>query len=165
MTMYCVRHPKVQTSLACGRCGAPICTECAVSGAVGMLCQKCAYGDGNPLYKVPPMRMALTVGAGLLAGVGVGFLLQAMSGMFFLLFLLCPIIGGFLGQTILWASGFKRGRTLEILAGTSVVGGSLIALLLNGAVFFYLQSPLALALFALGVALTAGAAIGKIRYF
>lgn len=161
--MYCSRHPKVETALSCGRCSTPICTDCCVSGAVGMLCRKCAYGDGNPLEKVRPERWALTIAMSVVAGIGVGFLLQVLGGFF--MFFICPMIGGFLGQVILWSSGHKRGRKLEILAGASVVGGAIVASLIDGMFFLFLKNPLSLVLFIVAIGLTAGAAVTRLRYW
>jgi hypothetical protein len=131
-----------------------------------MLCRKCAFGEGNPLYKIRPERLVLSIVVGLLVGIGAGFLLQFLSGMFLLmLFILCPLLGGLLGQVILWAAGFKRGRLLEYIAGGSVVFGSLISTLLDGAFLHFFVSPLSFVIFILTVGFTASAAIGKIRYY
>ena len=41
-TMYCARHPKVETLLRCGRCDTPICPKCMVHAGVGIRCPECA---------------------------------------------------------------------------------------------------------------------------
>src|SRR4029078_8556684 len=100
--MHCARHPKVETALACGRCGTPICPNCSVPGAVGMLCPPCASNKTGHMYQVRPERFALACVFGVVAGTIVGFLLQAVSGIFiyFLLFI-GPMIGGAVGEIIL----------------------------------------------------------------
>jgi hypothetical protein len=40
--MYCHWHPKVATSLSCGRCERPVCTKCVVIGPAGVRCKECS---------------------------------------------------------------------------------------------------------------------------
>lgn len=164
--MQCARHPKVETGLACGRCGTPICPHCAVAGAVGMLCPNCASNKTAHIYQVKPQRFALAIVAGLIAGTLVGYLLQYLSGIFlyFLLFV-GPMIGGAVGEIILRATDRKRGLKIEIVAGASVVMGAILSLLISGEWLFLLASPYSLILYVIAVGLTAAAAVGKIRYF
>jgi hypothetical protein len=163
--MRCARHPKVETALACGRCGTPICPNCSVPGAVGTLCPNCASNRTGQMYQVRPERFALACVAGLIAGTIVGFLLQVLSGVFiyFLLFI-GPMIGGVVGEIILRASGRKRGLKLEIVAGASVLIGAVLSLLVSHAWIGMLASPISLVLYLLAVGLTIAAAVGKIRY-
>lgn len=44
---YCVKHPKMQTALACGKCGRFICHRCITHTPVGMRCGDCAAGRGS----------------------------------------------------------------------------------------------------------------------
>jgi hypothetical protein len=118
--MQCARHPKVETALSCGKCGTPICPDCSVVAPVGMRCRDCASMRSSPLYQVRPERFALAAVAGVAAGTLAGFVLQYVG--FFILFV-APMIGGFLGEVILRATGRKRGARLEFLAGASVVIG------------------------------------------
>jgi hypothetical protein len=163
--MQCARHPKVETALSCTRCSTPICPDCSVSGAVGMLCPSCASNKDNPLYKVRPERFLLAVLLGLAAGVVVGMMLQMVSGLWFiyLLVFIGPIIGGAVGEVILRATGRKRGQKLEILAGVSVIGGAIISLLLSQHWVRLMHDPVSLVLYVVAVVLTAVAAINKIR--
>ncbi len=41
-TLYCYKHPKVDTVLRCGRCERPICTKCTILGPAGPRCRECA---------------------------------------------------------------------------------------------------------------------------
>ena len=163
--MTCAKHPKVETQLSCGRCGTPICPDCMVNGAVGLLCRACAVNRPAQMYAIRPERFALAVLAGLIAGTIVGVLLQALSGFIFFTLMFSPVIGGFLGEVILRATGRKRGLALEILAGASVVIGAAVSSFFVGTWQMYLHSPLAGVLFLVAVVLTAGAAVGKIRYW
>ena len=157
--MRCARHPNVETALSCGRCGTPICPDCAVPGPVGMRCPGCASLRSSPLYQVSPGRFALAALAGVAAGTLAGFVLQAIG--FFILFV-APLIGGLLGEVILRTTGRKRGPKLEFLAGASVVVGAGLSALLTG--YFSHFNPVSLAIFLLAVGLTAAAAVGKIRF-
>lgn len=47
---FCYRHSKVATSLACGRCGRPVCTRCVVLGPAGPRCPECAL---QPVFVRP----------------------------------------------------------------------------------------------------------------
>ena len=44
----CYRHASRETSLACGRCGRPICWECLVDAPVGFQCRKCTGQKSKP---------------------------------------------------------------------------------------------------------------------
>lgn len=159
--MVCARHPNVETGLACVRCGTPICPDCLVQGAVGMLCPGC----GNvraPLADIPPSRFALALLAGLAAGTLVGLLLQSIG---FFLFFVAPMLGGLLGDVVLRLTGRKRGPKVEFLVGASVFGGAAAAILLTGRWIWLLANPLSLAFFVLALVLTAGAAFAKVRYW
>jgi uncharacterized membrane protein YeaQ/YmgE (transglycosylase-associated protein family) len=158
--MQCARHPKVETALSCGKCGTPICPDCSVVAPVGMRCRDCASMRSSPLYQVRPERFALAAVAGVAAGTLAGFVLQYVG--FFILFV-APMIGGFLGEVILRATGRKRGARLEFLAGASVVIGAILSVLISGD-FYRLTQPVSLVFFLLAVGLTAAAAVGKIRY-
>jgi len=130
-----------------------------------MLCPACASNKSAHIYQVRPERFALACVLGLVAGTIVGFLLQVLSGVFlFFLLFLGPLIGGAVGEVILRASGRKRGLKLEIVAGASVVVGALLSLLFSHMWVVLLARPVSLILYLVAVALTAAAAVGKIRY-
>ena len=157
--MRCARHPNVETALSCGRCGTPICPDCAVPGPVGMRCPNCASLGSSPLYQVSAGRFVLAAVAGIAAGTLAGFVLQIIG---FFIFFVAPLIGGLLGEVILRTTGRKRGPKLEFLAGASVVVGAGISALVSG--YFTHFNPVSLAVFLLVVGVTAAAAVGKIRY-
>lgn len=39
--LHCVNHPKVETSLRCAKCNAPICSKCARRTPTGYICPDC----------------------------------------------------------------------------------------------------------------------------
>lgn len=172
-TLYCAKHPKVETALTCASCGTPICPKCMVSTPVGMKCPQCGTSKGSPLYKVAPGRLAL---AALTAMIG-GAVSTLISGMgFFVIFLSIPY-GYFLGNMILKASGMKRGRLLEILAGAMIIVGATLANLTpdllivsaSGApagipILPILLRSISCPYFLLAVGVTTACAVSKIRY-
>lgn len=159
--MRCARHPQVETALTCTRCETPICPECLVPGAVGMLCRHCAR-SGNPLYDIPVGRFVFTLLAGVAAGTLAGFALQMIG---FFIFFVGPMIGGLVGEVVLRATGRKRGPKVEFLTAASVVVGALLSLAIDGAWVRYWHNPAGGAIFLLALALTAGAALAKVRYW
>jgi membrane associated rhomboid family serine protease len=63
--LFCDRHPQVETTLRCNRCGKPICPKCAQRTPVGFRCPTCISaienryyssvkdGELNPYFRVP----------------------------------------------------------------------------------------------------------------
>jgi drug/metabolite transporter (DMT)-like permease len=132
--MFCYRHPARETFVRCGRCDQPICTGCAMQGPVGLRCRQCGTPPRDPLTAFAPAELgvgaAAAVGAGTLAGlVGlqIGFLFSLCIG---------PVIGGLIGEAVLRATGYKRGPIMRLLVVGGIVGGVLLAGLIQYAVLF-----------------------------
>jgi hypothetical protein len=70
--MKCAAHHDVETSLACGRCGTPICPRCLVETPVGARCSKCANVKRLPTYQVSTAQYAKAMAAGLVIAVALG---------------------------------------------------------------------------------------------
>ena len=146
--MQCAAHPKVETNLACGKCGTPICPRCLVHTPVGARCRDCARLKRLPIFEVGLRHYAIAtgVGAGLAVGTGVGwYVLEAAlpyaSPLAFLAFYLrlAAIIGiGFLiGNVVSRSVNRKRGPGLAAIAGASVflsyaVSSALMGVYLSG---------------------------------
>lgn len=172
--MYCVNHPDRETLLRCNKCGKPICLECGIRHPVGIRCRECAQLRRSPLYQVSAVQYAKALGVGLAASTIGGLIMAYMGGIFISLFL-SPIIGGVIAEAINWATGYKRGVMLQIVAGICIVLGAL----LGQHLLFYLATPVPLrrltlsALLNLGVLLSpfnliyivlaVGAAIARLR--
>jgi hypothetical protein len=124
-----------------------------------MLCKSCA-GGGNVLFQVSPARTALAGLLGLAAGVIAGIVMQ-QSG--FLLFFISAMIGGGVGQTILWATKGRRGRKVEILTGISVALGGVLSLFITGIWRSYWSYPPGAVWFVIGMVLCTGAALARVR--
>lgn len=136
-TLYCANHPERETLLRCNKCGKPICPECAIRHPVGLRCSECARVKKSPVYNVAPVEYA-TAG---LVGIGVStvaaFLMNLVGGWWFVLFILGPVVGGFIAETMSRVVKYKRGRGMQILAGVSIVAGAL----LSGLILLFIALP------------------------
>ncbi len=125
--------------LRCGKCGQPICTECAVRHPVGLRCPQCAKLKKVPVYDVPGTYYlrALVAGTGvsLLCAV-VAEILPLFVPVMFLSFLLAMGAGAIIGEAISRAADCKRGRGLQIVAAVSVLVGSIGGTLCVAAVIY-----------------------------
>jgi hypothetical protein len=133
--MYCVNHPDRETLLRCNKCGKPICPECAIRHPVGLRCRECAQLRRIPTYELSLRHYALALAAGLpSATVSV-----ILGGIFSrLLSYSIPFIGGFIpwiiafavgiltAEVISRATGYKRGRGLQVVAAICIIFGYFI---------------------------------------
>jgi hypothetical protein len=132
--MFCYRHPARQTFITCGRCDQPICTGCAMQGPVGMRCRACGTPPRDPLTALGPAQL----GAGIAAALGAGTLAGLVGLQIGFFFSLCigPIIGGLIGEAVLRATGYKRGPVMRLLVVGGIIGGVLLAGLIQYVVQF-----------------------------
>ena len=117
---YCVRHPKEETLLSCGRCGTPICPKCMVYTPTGIRCPTCAQVRRMPQYELTAGVYLRDIPGAILLALAIGFLLSYAPG----------IASGFFGGIIVGlvvaaglkrVSGYKQGREMEIIAGATVI--------------------------------------------
>jgi thiol:disulfide interchange protein len=114
--MQCVRHPKVETYVQCGRCDQPICPDCMVPGPVGVRCRACSRRNEDQLLKGTPRQYALA----LVFGIGSGLALGGLPHMIPWL----GIISGYLvGEATLRGGGRKRGLVMQAIAGLAAALG------------------------------------------
>ena len=89
--MQCARHPSVETELACGKCGTPICPRCLVHTPVGARCRECANVRRLPTYSISAQIMARAAAAAAAGGAVLGGLWAVLFpfglGFYFGLFL------------------------------------------------------------------------------
>ena len=147
-TLYCTYHPKRTTLLRCSKCERPICTDCAIATPVGYRCRECAQVRASPIYQVSPRQYFLASLAAL--GVSlVGAFGFSLFPIFFLSFILGPVVGGLVAQAIDLATGHRRGRGLQTIAGLAIALGALLLLhpayLVNGILYATLAIATAVA--------------------
>jgi hypothetical protein len=144
---YCKRHPKIETVLACGKCGDFICPKCMVETPVGARCPKCARLSRVPTYQVSGKyylrASGAALGAAILGGVVWGFVSQFLG---FFTLLLAAAIGYGIGELISLSVNRKSGTGLAILGALAVVISYIISTLIQGIPFFSLIHLLALAI-------------------
>ena len=137
----CARHPRVETALACGRCGTPICPRCLVYTPAGTRCPTCAAVGRPRMYVMGPLDYARGVATALVVGVALGFAGAMIFrptpaiGLFPLLF---AVIGGYgtgtaVAEALNLTTSRKRGREMQIIAGAAVILAAVTRLALVGA--------------------------------
>jgi uncharacterized membrane protein len=111
-SVYCARHPNVETVLRCGRCDTPICPRCLVATPVGARCPDCArIKRFNFLVKPKEFAKATAMG---LAVAAVGSLILQFIPFIGLLGL--AFIGFAVGEAVSVGANRKRARELGPLA-------------------------------------------------
>ena len=134
--LRCYRHHDRPTYVRCGRCEQPICTSCAMQGPVGLRCKACGTPAQDPLTSFSPTEL----GAGIAVALG-GGTLGGMVGLqtgFFLSLCAGPFIGGLICEAVLRATGYKRGRLMQILVVLGIVGGLGLAAVISSGRFLSL---------------------------
>ncbi len=165
--LRCKCRRQAETSLRCARCSVPICPDCSVVVAVGMICRDCARGGPNKLHQVSAGSFALATAACLGASLLGGWILVSYVLSFGYMSLWAGFLFGLaIGEIALRITGRKRGLKLELLVGISVAagiaGGVAIEALIHpelDIVTRHLTHPLDYVLLALAIV----AAVGRIR--
>lgn len=124
--MNCLKHPSVETELACGRCGRPICTRCMVMTPSGQRCRDCANVRRPPMYEVGALFLARGIAAAIGVGLVGGFLwalIQPLLASFlgFFILLLAMGLGYVMGEAVARATNRKRGYALQLAAAFGIV--------------------------------------------
>ncbi len=142
---YCPRHPRTETNLRCGKCEELVCADCLVHTPVGVRCPNCARQTRVPTYNVTSSYLARAIGAGFGIGIAGGFALVFLTRFVTLPYLdsiLFIGIGYAVGEGISRATNRKRGRSLQVIAGLSMLAAYLIVSLFAvrfGSPFFLLS--------------------------
>jgi hypothetical protein len=134
--MKCATHPNIETELACGRCGTPICPRCLVQTPVGARCRKCAGLRRLPTYNVSMTYLLRGAAAAAATGAAMGaawhFLIRdGRVGIYGALFVALAI-GLAVGQAVSVATNHKLGPALQGLAACGVVLAYFVHNLLGG---------------------------------
>jgi hypothetical protein len=135
--MQCATHPSVETELACGKCGKPICPRCLVYTPVGARCRDCANLRRLPQYNISAQYLARAAVASAIAGAALGalwgFLLPWGIGLYFGLVVGLGL-GYLIGEAVSIAANRKSGTQLQVIAALGVILAFVIrdALLASG---------------------------------
>jgi hypothetical protein len=122
-TIYCARHPSVETGLTCGRCGTPICPKCMVMTDVGGRCPDCAPRRRLPQFEVKPLYLLRGIGAAIAAGAALGsFWGLALPGDYgFFTVILGAGVGYGVGESVSLATNRKLAPMLQVTAAFGVL--------------------------------------------
>ena len=163
-TLHCTRHPDVETTLQCNRCGTPICPKCAVRTPVGFRCPDCVRSQSATFYSAGWLDYVLAAIVALVLSAIAGFF-APMLGWFFMIFI-GPAAGGLIGEIIFRVTRRRRGRQMWLVVGASMVLGAVlpyaIPAFLSGNIRILL-SPTWLLGVGLFIVLGVGAAIARLR--
>src|SRR3972149_11571462 len=113
--MQCAVHPSVETELACGRCGKPICPRCLHQTPVGARCRSCAGVRRLPTYHISTVYLLRGAGAALAVGVVLGVLwaiVLPFTTAFFFGLLVGLGLGYVAGEAVSLATNRKAGAPL-----------------------------------------------------
>jgi hypothetical protein len=122
--MQCATHPSVETELACGKCGKPICPRCLVHTPVGARCRECANLRRLPQYNISAPYLARAAGASALAGAVLGVLWGVVLpwgiGLYFGVIVGLGL-GYLVGEAVSIATNRKSGTPLQVIAGLGII--------------------------------------------
>ena len=121
-TLYCARHPNVETVLRCGRCDTPICPRCLVPTPVGARCPECARVKRFN-FIVKPKEFARATGMGLAVAAVGALILQFLP---FLGLIGLAFIGFAVGEAVSVGANRKRAPELGPLAVACLLIGYML---------------------------------------
>jgi hypothetical protein len=121
-TRPCANHPQVQTVVSCGRCDKPLCPRCMIYTPVGVRCRDCAQLRRLPQYTLTPRVYARVLPTAAALALTCGFLLSLVPRLGLLAGIVIGVLIGVLVSDALGrVSGYKRGRTMQAIAGATVI--------------------------------------------
>ena len=121
--MRCATHRSVETELACGKCGKPICPRCLVHTPVGARCRQCANLRRLPMYHISLGHMLRGAAASLATGAVLGALwgvVLPFGTPFFYGLLIGLGLGYGVGEAVSAATNRKAGPPLQAVAAVGV---------------------------------------------
>jgi len=120
----CAKHPDVETSLRCGKCGKPICPKCMVQTPVGARCPECARLYRLPTYRISSGYLLRAIGAALGMGLVIGAvwgIIESFLPFRFFTLIIGAGIGYAIGEVVSLAVNRKRGPLLAVIGSLGVV--------------------------------------------
>jgi hypothetical protein len=159
----CARHPDVETTLRCGKCGTPICPRCMVQTPVGARCPDCAGLKKLPTFRVSGSYYLRAGGAALVTAVVAGLIWGLINNFIAFVYINLLLAGG-VGYVIAEAMGFsanrKRGRWLAMIGGIAVVLAYLVNIFTFGSIP---RSPLTIILDMVSIVIGISTAVNLLR--
>ena len=138
---FCARHPRVESRLACGKCGDLICPQCLVHTPVGARCPECANVRKLPTFERGASTYLRAAGAGIVlaavTGAVWGFLFFEIIRIPFLPWVATIGVGFLIGEGISVSVNRKRGRDLQYVAGACMALSYLVAGFVSPLVFVF----------------------------
>ena len=143
-SVACDRHPRVLTTLRCGRCDTPICPQCLVHAAVGIRCLDCGRPQRLPTFDVSPGRLAAALAVSVVTGAVSGAIAGAGSAIIYAAALPFAsmvhwgafiFVGYVVGELTSLAANRKRGTPLKITAAVGMLAALVADISLEGAVY------------------------------
>lgn len=144
-TLVCYRHPDRETGLHCVQCSRPICGQCATISSVGQLCPECVKARRPANYQVGASQIVIALVVGMGVGALANVVLPLVLGIPFMGLILAMVTGPLAGEGVYRAverlTRGKRGRPMQIAAGSGLAAGiaptlvfSLLAVFLMGSI-------------------------------
>lgn len=148
-TTICARH-RVETNIACSRCGDPICPKCMVYTPVGNKCEGCASIGGPEMFKVERNDIAMGAAIGGIAAIGIGITAGLLAWVMWIM----PFLQG-APATIWWiaiavlngAGAYTVGEALRRIVGLKYANSLRILVAILALVFFAAEVSVAAFLF------------------
>jgi hypothetical protein len=151
-TLFCVNHPRVETSLRCNKCDSPICVRCAKLTPVGYRCKQCLQQQQAVFYTGLPVDYVIVFIVSLAVAAAGAYLVSFLG--FFLALFVSPT-AGILAADLSWrAVGRRRSHHLWIASCASIVIATL------GVLTYRPYDTISLGIY---VALAVSAAYGRLR--
>jgi hypothetical protein len=118
-----------------------------VQTPVGARCRECANVQRLPIYQVGAGSLIKALVVGTAVAFLVGGLILNVGGFFLLILAFIP--GLAVAQAINWATNYKRGREVQIIAGISLAVGTIVGGATLGSLMVLFQIPIGEDLFAI----------------
>lgn len=126
--LYCQRHPKIETTLQCYQCGAPICHRCAHHTPVGYQCPDCQRDRKQRFERARPLDYGIALAVSLLLGGIAGFFLPLLG--WFTIFV-SPLAGTIIAEVVWRLVNRRYSSHLWKLVAAGIILGTLPHLLLT----------------------------------
>ena len=121
---YCPRDPDTETNLRCGRCNELICPNCLIQTDVGSRCPDGAQIKTLPMFETSSGELGKAAAAGFGTAIGLSVLAGLLVIFFQIPFFGIVVVGAIgwaLGEVVYRAGGYKQSRSLQWVAGLSVL--------------------------------------------